>query len=58
MPKDEMRKIGVESPDIADALAITFSRDSIINRDKILRKEDRELLKQFDVNRDRLKRRY
>ena len=59
MPKDEMRKNGVESPDVADALALTFSRDSIINRDKILTTEQRELVKQFDYfkSRDKLKRR-
>jgi hypothetical protein len=26
MPKDEMRKNGIESPDIADALMLTFDR--------------------------------
>ena len=59
MPKDEMRKQGIESPDVADALALTFSRDSIINRDKILTTEQRELVKQFDYfkSRDKLKRR-
>ena len=59
MPKDEMRKQGIESPDVADALALTFSRDSIINRDKILTTEQKELVKQFDYfkQRDKLKRR-
>jgi hypothetical protein len=58
MPKDEMRKRGIESPDVADALALTFSRDSVINRDKILTQEQKELVKQFDYfkQRDRVKR--
>ena len=44
-----MRKQGIESPDVADALALTFSRDSIINRDKIMTTEQRDILKQFDA---------
>ena len=30
MPKDDMRKRGIESPDIADALALTFSKPKLI----------------------------
>ncbi|MCJ7804936.1 hypothetical protein MUP35_04380 [Patescibacteria group bacterium] len=51
MPKDLMRKIGYNSPDVADALMLTFARKSIINKDKYLSKEERETLKMFDSNR-------
>ena len=30
MPKDEMRKRGIESPDVADALALTFAKPKIM----------------------------
>lgn len=48
MSKDDMRKEGYESPDVADALALTFSRRSILLRERVMTQEQRELLKQFD----------
>lgn len=46
IPKDELRKQGIGSPDKIDAIALTFARRSILmNRDD---KEKREDLKQFD----------
>lgn len=55
MPKEDMRKVGRGSPDVADALAMCFSRDlrKVIDktREEIVR--DRETLRQFDANRPR-----
>lgn len=48
MPKEMMRKQGYNSPDVADALMLTFSRKSVINRDKYLTKDQRETIKMFD----------
>lgn len=53
MPKDEMRKLGIDSPDVPDSLALTFARKSIINREKFLTKEERETLKMFDSHRNK-----
>jgi hypothetical protein len=44
--KDELRREGIRSPDIADALAMTFSRTSVLATKE--QREQRELLKQFD----------
>jgi hypothetical protein len=48
MPKDQMRKVGYTSPDVADALMLTFSRRSVINKETYRTKEERDLIKQFD----------
>ena len=48
MPKKDMRAEGIPSPDIADALAMTFARRSVVNVSREQRKEDKELLRQFD----------
>ena len=48
MPKELMAKEGYNSPDVADALSITFARKSVINRERYHTKEEREILKQFD----------
>jgi hypothetical protein len=53
MPKDMMRKRGYNSPDVADALMLTFSRKSVINREKYLTKEQRETIKMFDSHRSK-----
>ena len=45
MSKDEMMREGIESPDVADSLAMTFSRKSVLNPKA---NEDRETFKQFD----------
>jgi len=55
MPKELMRKQGYSSPDIADALMLTFSRKAVINKDKYLSKEQRALLSEFDSHRDKNK---
>lgn len=34
MSKEEMLKRGIESPDIADALALTFVSSDIVRKDK------------------------
>lgn len=47
MSKDDMRRIGLPSPNIADALAMTFARKSVINPKA---KEEKEVLKQFDAH--------
>ncbi len=51
IPKEQLRKEGHPSPDIADAFASTFARKSVINVSKEERQRDRELLKQFDFHR-------
>lgn len=50
MSKDDMLRFGIQSPDVADALAMTFSRRSILNPKRV---EERSLLKEFDANRGR-----
>ena len=40
MPKDEMRKMGLVSPDVADGLALTLTRED--------RKEVVEIVSEFD----------
>jgi hypothetical protein len=52
MPKELMRTRGYQSPDVADALALTFARKSVINPKA---KEDRDTLKQFDFWRNKAK---
>ena len=51
--KESMRKQGVGSPNGADALMLSFSRDSIINRDKIKTAEERATLREFDFYKNR-----
>src|SRR3990167_3621274 len=47
IPKDELRRQGIGSPDIPDSIAMTFARRQILmNKDEKARRED---LKQFDV---------
>jgi len=47
IPKDELRKQGIGSPDVPDAIAMTFARKQILRTNEA--KENRELLKQFDA---------
>lgn len=49
IPKDELRKEGLPSPDTADAFVSTFARKGIINQSREKRSESRELLHQFDA---------
>ncbi len=53
MPKEELRKKGHASPDVADAFVSTFARKSVINQSKEERQRDSNLLKQFDSYRER-----
>ena len=50
MSKEDMRKAGMHSPDVVDALAMTFSRKSVLNPKA---KEERDLLRQFDSHKQR-----
>lgn len=50
IPKEEMRKQGYPSPDVADAFVSTFARKNVINKSREQRKEEYELLKEFDAN--------
>lgn len=52
MPKELMRTRGYQSPDIADALALTFARKSVLNPKA---KEDRETLRQFEFYQNKAK---
>lgn len=45
MSKEDMRKRQIPSPDVVDALSMTFARAAVLNPKA---KEDHELLKQFD----------
>ena len=47
--KDEQRREGIDSPDVADALSLTFARKSIL-ADIQKKDEDRALLKEFDFH--------
>lgn len=47
--KDEMRKSGFPSPDVADAFVSTFARKNIINKSLEQRIEEKELLRNFDA---------
>lgn len=38
MPKEQMLKDGIPSPDHADALALTFARDEVIVQDEVVRR--------------------
>jgi hypothetical protein len=49
IPKDELRKEGFVSPDVADAFVSTFARKSVINQSREERREELELLKNFDA---------
>jgi hypothetical protein len=49
IPKDEIRSQGLPSPDAIDALASTFARKSVINKSREQMREEKELLKQFDI---------
>lgn len=51
MPKIDIKKEIGYSPDAADSIAMTFGRAAIINSSSKERKEQRELIKQFDFNR-------
>jgi hypothetical protein len=48
-PKLELRKEGFPSPDVVDAIANTFARKSVVNISREQRREEKELLKQFDA---------
>ncbi len=48
MPKEEMRRQGMPSPDVIDAFASTFARKSVMNKSREEANEERETLKQFD----------
>lgn len=52
MPKDEMPV----SPDVADAFVQTFARKAILNQSREERQREKDLLKQFDANRNRARR--
>ncbi len=54
IPKDEIRKQGYASPDVADAFVSTFARKSVINVSREERNLERNLLEQFDSHRDRM----
>lgn len=47
--KDEMRREGLPSPDVADAFVSTFARKSVVNQSREMRKESKELLRNFDA---------
>lgn len=49
MPKEEMVKRGFSSPDTLDAFVSTFARKAVINQSREQRKEEKELLKEFDA---------
>lgn len=51
--KDDLRKLGFPSPDVADAFVSTFARKSVINQSREERVREKELLKQFDAHRNR-----
>ena len=51
IPKEELRKLGFPSPDVADAFVSTFARKAVIVESREQRKEERETLKQFDFYR-------
>ncbi len=46
--KDELRKEGLPSPDIADAFVSTFARKAVINQSREERIRQKELLSSFD----------
>jgi hypothetical protein len=50
--KDEQRREGIDSPDVADALSLTFARKSIL-ADIQKKDEERSLLKEFDFHRQK-----
>ncbi|MES2006865.1 MAG: hypothetical protein V4436_02020 [Patescibacteria group bacterium] len=52
IPKEQIRKEGHQSPDIADAFVSTFARKAVITESKEERQQERELLKQFDSYRN------
>ncbi len=51
IPKEEIRKQGYASPDVADAFVSTFARKTVITASRDERQQERELLKQFDAYR-------
>ncbi len=53
--KDDLRKSGYPSPDVADAFVSTFARKNIINKSLEQRREERDLLKNFDAFKKRNK---
>ena len=50
--KDELRKMGIPSPDVLDAIAMTFSRKRIINKGTKKLQEELKLVKQFDFHKE------
>ncbi len=50
-PKDANRKRGYPSPNVADAFVSTFARKNVINISKEQKREEKEILKQFDAYR-------
>jgi hypothetical protein len=51
MPKEEMWRKGLHSPDVADAFVSTFARKSVLNQSREEIMKQRELLKNFDFYR-------
>lgn len=49
IPKDELRREGLPSPDIADAFVSTFARKSVLNQSREERREQKDILMEFDA---------
>jgi len=52
-PKEDLRKMGYNSPDVGDAFASTFARKNVINQSREERMKQKELLSQFDFHRNK-----
>lgn len=52
-PKDNLRKRGYPSPNIADAFVSTFARKNIINISREQRLEEKKILSEFDAYRQK-----
>lgn len=52
-PKDNLRKRGYPSPNIADAFVSTFARKNVINISKEQRLEEKKILSEFDAYRNK-----
>lgn len=53
--KDDLRKEGFPSPDVVDAFVQTFARKAVINQSRQERQREKDLLKQFDANKRRVR---
>ena len=51
IPKDELRKQGLGSPDVPDAIAMTFARTSVLMTNGL--KQNKALLKEFDAHKNK-----